>query len=630
MSVVEFFICCLVIIIMCFVLLVVIGLIVLFWLLLEVLLDIFVLFLFVQILYIGLMFEEVEWIIICLVEELLVMMIGIKCMCLLVIFEVVLIYIEFSDWDCDIVIVVFDVCECIDVICSDLFDDLQCYNVFKWFSSDQLVLKVCLVSIIDLIIVYDMFDCEFKWCIECILGVVWVDIIGVLLNEVEIVIDLNWFNVYGLSINELSECLCMLNFLILVGQIDDNGQCVCVQLVGEIIDLQEMCDLVINVKGLCLGDIVDVCLKLVWMNYGCCLDGNLVVGLDIFKECSVNLVDVLCVVLVEVEVICVQLLMCDVQIKVIDNQGKVVILLLLELVEVGVVGLILLVMVLFFFLCYWLLMLMVILVILICFIIILGFMYFVGVMLNILIMMGLLFVVGMLVDNVVVVVESIYQECECMLGQLWLVLIIGICNVVIVFSVGMFCYCIVFVLNLFGEINNISIFMVQIVIIILVLLLVLWLVVVSLILMLFVCMVIFKLVYLQIGLIVCLQCCYVQLLDWLLYYRGWSLFGILLVVLVSLVLMKLIKVDMFGGEGGKDIFIGYMWKGVYIYWQMFEEVVWVENWIDQNCECLYVKQVYFWYSEQEGSFMVVILDEKYVKDIKVLQEELCKGLLKFV
>ncbi len=50
----------------------------------------------------------------------------------------------------------------------------------------------------------------------------------------------------------------------------------------------------------------------------------------------------------------------------------------------------------------------------------------------------------------------------------------------------------------------------------------------------------------------------------------------------------------------------------------------MENWIDANRERLHVKQVYSWYSEQEGS-STVTLDEKYAKDIKALQEELASG-----
>ncbi|AWT14412.1 MULTISPECIES: efflux RND transporter permease subunit [Stenotrophomonas] len=628
MSVAEFSIRRPVTTIMCFVSLVVIGLIASFRLPLEALPDISAPFLFVQIPYTGSTPEEVERTIIRPVEESLATMTGIKRMRSSATSEAALIYIEFSDWDRDIAIAASDARERIDAIRSDLPDDLQRYNVFKWSSSDQPVLKVRLASTTDLTTAYDMLDREFKRRIERIPGVARVDITGAPPNEVEIAIDPNRLNAHGLSINELSERLRTLNFSISAGQIDDNGQRVRVQPVGEITDLQEMRDLVINAKGLRLGDIADVRLKPARMNYGRRLDGNPAVGLDIFKERSANLVEVSRAALAEVESIRAEASMRDVQIKVIDNQGKAVTSSLLELAEAGAVGLILSITVLFFFLRHWPSTLMVTLAIPICFTITLGFMYFVGVTLNILTMMGLLLAVGMLVDNAVVVVESIYQERERMPGQPRLASIIGTRNVAIALSAGTLCHCIVFVPNLFGETNNISIFMAQIAITISVSLLASWLVAVSLIPMLSARMATPKLVHSQTGMIARLQRRYATLLDWSLRHRGWSLLGILLVVLVSLVPMKLTKIDMFGGDGGKDIFIGYMWKGAYTYRQMSDEVARVENWIDQNRERLHVKQVYSWYSEQEGSSTVVTLDEKYAKDIKALQEELRKGLPK--
>lgn len=628
MSVAEFSIRRPVTTIMCFVSLVVIGLIASFRLPLEALPDISAPFLFVQIPYTGSTPEEVERTIIRPVEESLATMTGIKRMRSSATSEAALIFIEFSDWDRDIAIAASDARERIDAIRSDLPDDLQRYNVFKWSSSDQPVLKVRLASTTDLTTAYDMLDREFKRRIERIPGVARVDITGAPPNEVEIAIDPNRLNAHGLSINELSERLRTLNFSISAGQIDDNGQRVRVQPVGEITDLQEMRDLVINAKGLRLGDIADVRLKPARMNYGRRLDGNPAVGLDIFKERSANLVEVSRAALAEVESIRAEPSMRDVQIKVIDNQGKAVTSSLLELAEAGAVGLILSVTVLFFFLRHWPSTLMVTLAIPICFTITLGFMYFVGVTLNILTMMGLLLAVGMLVDNAVVVVESIYQERERLPGQPRLASIIGTRNVAIALSAGTLCHCIVFVPNLFGETNNISIFMAQIAITISVSLLASWLVAVSLIPMLSARMATPKQVHSQTGMIARLQRRYARLLDWSLHHRGWSLLGILLVVLVSLVPMKLTKIDMFGGDGGKDIFIGYMWKGAYTYRQMSEEVARVENWIDANRERLHVKQVYSWYSEQEGSSTVVTLDEKYAKDIKALQEELRKGLPK--
>ncbi|AWH32924.1 efflux RND transporter permease subunit [Stenotrophomonas sp. SAU14A_NAIMI4_8] len=628
MSVAEFSIRRPVTTIMCFVSLVVVGLIASFRLPLEALPDISAPFLFVQIPYTGSTPEEVERTIIRPVEESLATMTGIKRMRSSATAEAASIFIEFSDWDRDIAIAASDARERIDAIRSDLPDDLQRYNVFKWSSSDQPVLKVRLASTTDLTTAYDMLDREFKRRIERIPGVARVDITGAPPNEVEIAIDPNRLNAHGLSINELSERLRTLNFSISAGQIDDNGQRVRVQPVGEITDLQEMRDLVINATGLRLGDIADVRLKPARMNYGRRLDGNPAVGLDIYKERSANLVEVSRAALAEVEAIRAQDSMRDVQIKVIDNQGKAVTSSLLELAEAGAVGLILSVTVLFFFLRHWPSTLMVTLAIPICFTITLGFMYFAGVTLNILTMMGLLLAVGMLVDNAVVVVESIYQERERMPGQPRLASIIGTRNVAIALSAGTLCHCIVFVPNLFGETNNISIFMAQIAITISVSLLASWLVAVSLIPMLSARMATPKLVHSQTGVIARLQHRYAQLLDWSLRHRGWSLLGIVLVVLVSLVPMKLTKVDMFGGEGGKDIFIGYMWKGAYTYRQMSEEVGRVEAWIEENRERLHVQQVYSWYSEQEGSSTVVTLDEKHANDIKALQEEIRKGLPK--
>ncbi len=83
---------------------------------------------------------------------------------------------------------------------------------------------------------------------------------------------------------------------------------------------------------------------------------------------------------------------------------------LLALAEAGAIGLLLSVIVLYAFLRHWPSTLMVSMAIPICFVMTLGFMYFTGISLNIISMMGLLLAVGMLVDNAVVVVESIYRS----------------------------------------------------------------------------------------------------------------------------------------------------------------------------------------------------------------------------
>ncbi|MBO9874348.1 MULTISPECIES: efflux RND transporter permease subunit [Xanthomonas] len=626
MSVAEFSIRRPVTTIMCFVSLVVVGLIAAFRLPLEALPDISAPFLFVQLPYTGSTPDEVERNLVRPTEEALATMTGIKRMRSTATADGANIFIEFSDWDRDIAIAASDARERIDAIRADLPADLRRYNVFKWSSSDQPVLKVRLAGAADLTGAYDMLDREFKRRLERIPGVAKVSVSGAPPNEVEIAIAPDRLSAHNLSLNQLSERLGKLNFSLSAGQIDDNGQRLRVQPIGELRDLQELRDLVIDSKGLRLGDIAEVRLKPTRMSYGRRLDGRPAVGLDVFKERSANLVEVSRAVLAEVEQIRKQPALSDVQIKVIDNQGKAVTSSLAELAEAGAVGLLLSVTVLFFFLRHWPSTLMVTLAIPICFAITLGFMYFAGVTLNILTMMGLLLAVGMLVDNAVVVVESIYQERERMPDQPQRASIVGTRNVAIALSAGTLCHCIVFLPNLFGETNNISIFMSQIAITISVSLLASWLVAVSLIPMLSARMRTPALLHSPHGLIPRLQRRYARVLAWSLAHRGWSVCAIVLISALSVIPMLQTKKDMFGGDGGEQVFIGYQWKGAYTREQMAEEVTRLERFIDARRAQYHVTQVYSWFSEEEGSSTTLTVDLKQVRDLPALMERIRKEL----
>ncbi|WP_372176720.1 efflux RND transporter permease subunit [Xanthomonas axonopodis pv. phyllanthi] len=612
--------------IMCFVSLVVVGLIAAFRLPLEALPDISAPFLFVQLPYTGSTPDEVERNLVRPAEEALATMTGIKRMRSTATADGANIFIEFSDWDRDIAIAASDARERLDAVRDDFPEDLQRFHVFKWSSSDEPVLKVRLASQTDLTGAYDMLDREFKRRIERIPGVAKVEISGAPPNEVEIAIAPDRLTAHDLSLNDLSERLGKLNFSVSAGQIDDNGQRIRVQPIGELRDLQELRELVLNAKGVRLGDIAEVRLKPTRMNYGRRLDGRPAIGLDVYKERSANLVEVSKAALKEVEDIRAQPALRDVQVKVIDNQGKAVTSSLAELAEAGAVGQLLSITVLFFFLRHWPSTLMVTLAIPICFAITLGFMYFVGVTLNILTMMGLLLAVGMLVDNAVVVVESIYQERERMPDQPQLAALLGTRSVAIALSAGTLCHCIVFVPNLFGETNNISIFMAQIAITISVSLLASWLVAISLIPMLSARMKTPPMVTSEHGVIARLQRRYAKLLAWTLAHRGWSVTGIILVSAISLVPMKLTKVDMFGGDGGNEAFIQYQWKGSYTREQLGEEIGRVENYLEANRARYHITQIYSWFSEVEGSNTVVTFDASKVKDLPPLLEKIRKEL----
>ena len=542
--------------------------------------------------------EEVERTVLRPVEEAVSTMTGIKRMEGTARADGASLFIQFSDWERDASIAASEARERIDAIRDELPDDLQRYFVLKFSTTDEPVLKVRLASGRDLTREYDMIDREFKRRLERINGVARVDVLGAPPNEVEIAISQERLDAHGISLNELNTRLRQANFSVSAGQIDDGGRRMRVQPVGEITSLDEYRNIVIDGRGTRLGDVAEVQLKPARMDYGRRLDGRPAVGLDIFKERSANLVQVARDVLAEVNAISEDPELEGVQVLVVEDQGEAVTGSLLELAEAGLVGLLLSIIVLYFFLRHWPSTMMVTTAIPICFVMTLGFMYFAGVTLNILTMMGLLLAVGMLVDNAVVVVESIYQERERMPDQPVRASLVGTRNVAIALSAGTLCHCIVFVPNLFGDRNMISIFMSQIAITISVSLLASWLVAVSLIPMLAARMKTPPAVRNENGLIARLQRRYAGFLRWTLQHRGLSVLGILLIIAVSVVPMTQMKVNMFGGEEVGEANVFYQWNGAYTKEQMSDEIGKVEAFFDANREKYGITQIYSFYSEQ--------------------------------
>ena len=614
--------------IMCFISMVVIGLIASVRLPLEALPDISMPILFVQLPYAGSTPAEAEQNLLRPAEETLATMSGIKRMRGQANADGASVLLEFSDWDRDIAIGAAEARERIDAIRGDLPDDFRRYFVFKWSSSDEPVLRLRLAANVDLSGSYEMIDRQLKRRLERVPGVARVEISGAAPNEVEIAVEPDRLTAHDIALDELATRLRALNFSVSAGQILDGGQRLRVQPIGEIADLQQLRDLVINQQGLRLSDIADVRFKPQRMDYGRRLDGRAAVGLEIYKERDANLVEVSRAVLSEVEAARSEPGLEDIDVKITQNMGEEVTSSLLELVEAGAIGLVLSIIVLYFFLRHWPSTLMVTLAIPICFIITLGFMHFFDVTLNVLSLMGLLLAVGMLVDNAVVVVESIYQERERLPDQPWLASVLGTRHVAIALSAGTLCHCIVFVPNLLGETNNISIFMSQLAITISVSLLASWLVAVSLIPMMSARMKTPPAVARPDGLIPRMQRRYARVLRWSLQHRGWSVLGILLVVAVSVFPATQIKFDMFGGgSGGKEIQLYYQWKGSYNLQQRSDEVRRFEDFLDERRGEFRIRQLYSWFGEGGDSGTMITFDDS-IGDTKALTEAISQALPK--
>ena len=616
--------------IMLFVSMFVIGLIAAVRLPLESLPDITAPFLVVVLPYDGSTPEEVERTILRPAEEALATMTGIKSIHGNANSDSATIQMEFNDWDRDVAIAASEARERIDAIVDDLPEGFQRYFVYKWSSSDQAFLQVRLAGDMDLSHEYDLIDREFKRRLERIPGVAKVEIGGAAPNEVEIAILPDRMVAHGVDLNTLTKSLQALNFSISAGEIEDGGRRLRVQPIGQVVDLEQFRNLVINTSGLKLGAIADVRLKPARLETGRRLDGRPAIALDIYKERSANLVEVSKLALAEVEAIRSQPALSNIEVKVVQNQGEDVTSSLLELGEAGAIGLLLSVAVLFFFLRHWPSTLMVTLAIPICFVMTLGLMHFVGVTLNVLSLMGLLLAVGMLVDNAVVVVESIYQEREKMPSQPQLASILGTRHVAIALSAGTLCHCIVFLPNLIGETNDISIFMSQIAITISVSLLASWLVAVSLIPMISARMKTPPAVNTTTGLIPWMQRSYARFLRWTLEHRGLSVIGIALVVAISLVPMMRIKFDMFGNDGGKEAIVEYHWKGNYTLQQMSTEILKVERFLEAHRKEYHLKQIYSFFSERGdgGAGTRLQFRDGEVENTKTLIDAMAKALPK--
>jgi HAE1 family hydrophobic/amphiphilic exporter-1 len=617
--------------IMFYVSLVVLGLIAALRLPLEQLPAVSAPFIYVEMPYPGGTPEEVERTIVRPAEEALSTLPGIDTMFSTARGDGGGIFIGFSDWSRDVNITASEARDRIDAIRSELPDDFQRYFVMKFSTTDSPVLRLRFTSQRDLRNEYAMLERNFKRRLERIPGVARVDIIGVEQPEVEVAIDPMRLGAHNLSLNDLAMRLRAVNFSVSAGAIDDGVRRIRVQPVGEVRSLDELRALVLNDTGLRLSDIADVTLKPQRADFGRRLDGRPAVGVDVYREADANLVEMSRAVLAEMQVIETLPELGGIQLRIADDQADSVRSSISELVEAGIVGCLLSIIVLFYFLRHWPSTLMVTLAIPVCIVMTLGVMYFYGVTLNILSMMGLLLGLGMLVDNAVVVVESIYQYREKYPDDPVRCAIEGTRSVQLAISAGTLTSIIVFVPNLFGDVNQISIFLGQVALTITISLLASWLVAVSLIPMISAHVAMPPALTNKHGFVPWLSDRYGRFLRWTLEHRGWSVTGILLVVALSVVpaATGLMKFDLFKNDAGREVDIYFDWRGSYSLEEMRDEMLRVESFLDARRETYEIAQIYTVYSEQGwGGIDLTLRTEGEITPTETIRERLRKDLPK--
>jgi HAE1 family hydrophobic/amphiphilic exporter-1 len=596
--------------IMFFVSMVAVGLIAAFRLPLEQFPSIDAPFLFVQIPYPGSTPAEIERTITRPVEEALATLPGIKRMNSTSDAESAQVFLEFK-WGENVAIKAVQAREKIDAIRSEMPSDVQRYFVQKFSTTDEPVLQLRIANEHgDLSNAYALIEREIKRPLERIPGVAKVDVSGIGKPEVQIELSSDRLTAHNINLNDLYQRLSKANFALSAGQISAGGTRFRVQPQGQWTNLDDIRAIVLDDKGLKLGDIATIGLRPARLEFARRLDGKPAVGVDIFRERNANLVDVGTAVMAEVRRIQASPELSGIRVYAMENQADNVTSSLRELGRAGIEGTLLSVLVLFFFLRDWPSTLMVSLAIPICFVMTLGCMYFFGISLNVLSMMGLLLAVGMLVDNAVVVVESIYQYREKYPDRPWYSAVQGTQVVGIAIAAGTLSSVVVFLPNIFGEANNISIFLAQVAIAMSIAHLSSWLVAVSLVPMLASKLPPPKFLGRETA-VTRLRDRYGRIVEWTLAHRRLTMLALLGLVIASMVPMMKTKTDMFDDGESRQMRLWYQLNANYRLQDLKPAVMRIERFLDENRERFEIKSVYTWYSEQgNAQTRILMKDEK--------------------
>ena len=615
-------------VIMFFVSMVVIGLIAAVRLPLELFPDIDIPFMAVSLPYPNSTPEEVEREITRPVEEALSTLTGIQHMNSTSRADGADIFLQFK-WGQDVTIKAVEAREKIDAVRSTLPSDLQRYFVRKFSSSDQAVVNIRIASDRDLTNSYELIDKKLKRPLERLPGVAKVGIEGVAPNEVQIEISADRLSTAGISLNDLYKRLSDANFSSSGGLVREGDLRYRVQPMGEWRNLEAIRSFPVNDKGLKLGDVANVALKPGRLDYARHLDLRPAIAVDVFKERNANLVDVSRAVAAEMQRISKDPELQGIQLYFLQDSGAGVVSSLRELGEAGLIGTLLSILVLFFFLRDWASTLMVSLAIPICLVMTLGCMYFFGITLNVLSMMGLLLAVGMLVDNAVVVVESIYQFREKYPDKPWYSAVQGTQTVGIAIAAGTFASIAVFLPNIFGAKNQISIFLTQVAVAMTIAHLASWLVAVSLIPMLASKLPSPKFITRD-SFISRLQARYTNMIDWTLRNRRWTVVGTMLLVLLSFVPIVLTKTDMFPQGGSRQLFLQYDLNAVYRLPDMEKSIHNIEAFLQQHKQEFDIKSTYSRFDEAGQAFTSIQLfdDNRATRSAAAIMEDIRNGLPK--
>ncbi|MGH8165901.1 MAG: efflux RND transporter permease subunit, partial [Woeseiaceae bacterium] len=450
----------------------------------------------------------------------------------------------------------------VDGIRHELPEDVRRVFIFTGSLGDQPVLQLRISSERDLSDSYELLERLLKRRIERVEGVSRADLEGVDPKEIRILIDSDRMSAHGVDIEQLKQLLEGSNFAVSAGRITDNGQRFSVRPRGEFGSIEEIRNLVIDGNNLRLRDVAAVEMRSPDRDYGRHLDRSYAIGLAVSKSTGSNMVDVSDRVMQEIAEISKLPQMQGINIFDLDNQADSVRESLGDLLHAGLVGGLLAIVVLYLFLRQVTITLIVIAAVPFSLTITLGVMYFAGLSLNILSLMGLMLAVGMLVDNAVVITESIFRHRATSPDEPFKATLAGTNEVALAVIAGTATTIIVFVPMMFGTKTDISIFMTHVAVTI----------IVSLVASLIIAQTLVPMLAARVpsppqakegAWMTRLTNRYVRGLQWVLGHPWWTGLGIVIVCVIGVLplVLNLVKFDAFPQDSGRRLYMSYHIEG---------------------------------------------------------------------
>jgi HAE1 family hydrophobic/amphiphilic exporter-1 len=327
------------------------------------------------------------------------------------------IYVQF-DWGEDIGPLRVEAREKLDRIRDQLPADVDVIQINSQRSSDIPVLECRISAGRDISNDYELLNRHIADPLRRVPGVAKVELYGVEPPQVRVDFSLAGLERHKLDAGEVLSRIEAASRSLSAGQLHPGAETWPLRVVNQFGSLDEIRNLPLGEPGLKLGDVATVAMAEPDLDYGRHLDEARAIGLNVIKESGANSVAVARAAGKVLDEIGRDPELDGIRVLTFTNQGEEIENSITGLLHAGMIGGVLAIVILFVFLRSWVTTMVVGLAIPFSLLAAAAILHFTGRTLNILSMMGLMLAVGMLVDNAVVVMESIFRHRQKGLGPL--------------------------------------------------------------------------------------------------------------------------------------------------------------------------------------------------------------------